>query len=126
MAVDVPTVDDIFTRFPTLEAEEDLVAAILPEAIAQVDERWRTQDQKIAIMYLVAHMVTVEANAGGGADGAGVSVGNIASESLGPMSVSYKDSGSAAGSVSDYQSTVYGKQFQALLRKNFPGIIVAE
>lgn len=139
MAVDAPTVDEVLTRFPALEANAELVEAVLPEAIAQVDERWRQQDQKIAIQYLVAHMVTVEVDAGGGADGgtgSGVAVGQgpISSESFGSgMSVSYGNGGSGGAGVDGLSaseialaSTIYGRRFANLRRQNFPRVVVAE
>lgn len=135
MAVDAPTLEEVLTRFPSLEANAELVEAILPEAIAQVDERWRTEDQKIAIQYLVAHMVTVEVNAGGGADGEGVVAvgqGPITGESFGSMSVSYADgsggvsSAGLTGSEAVFASTIYGRRFADLRRKNLGGVVVAE
>lgn len=139
MAVDAPTVNEILTRFPSLEANAELVEMVLPEAIAQVDTRWRKEDQKIAIQYLVAHMVTVEVDAGGGVDGgtgSGVVVGQgpIASESFGSgLSVSYGNGGSGgagteglSASEAALASTVYGRRFADLRRKNFPRVVVGE
>lgn len=106
--VDVPTTDDIITRFPSLEGKEDLIDAILPEASAKVTDSWRVQDQKIAIMYLVAHMVTVE----GDADSL-----PVISESLGPFSTSY------AYSTDDnpYFRTEYGRRWWGYAQANGAG-----
>lgn len=124
MAVDAPTVDEVLARFPALEDEEELVTALLPEAIRQVNERWSQDDQKPAILYLVAHMVVTERDAGGGVDGGGVAAGDIASESLGPLSVSYRDTTSGANKYGEYGSTIYGKRFLDIKRRNFGGPIV--
>lgn len=119
MAVIVPTVEEVLARFPSLEASEELVAACLEEAIEQVDDRWREVDTKRAIMYLTAHLAQVELD--GGID-SGVG-SNIASESMGPISVSYRD-GASSGST-DYSRTIYGQRFEELLRANFGGVLVA-
>jgi hypothetical protein len=127
MAVDVPTVEEILQRFPALTDQSVLVSALLEEASKQVDERWRTEDQKIAIMYLTAHLVTVEVESGGGTGGSGVSMDTIASESIGSFSISYanKSSQGTKSSADDLMSTIYGRRYAAYRRANFGGVIVA-
>jgi hypothetical protein len=93
----------------------------LEEAAAQVDDRWLESDTKRAIMYLTAHLTQTELDRGGESGAAG----NIASESMGPISVSYRD-GAASGKVDDYSTTIYGQRFAELLRANFGGVLVAD
>lgn len=116
----LPTVDDMLARFPALEGNDELIEACLQEAIEQIDlARWSETDGRRAIMYLAAHLTQSELD--GGAD-SGAS-GNIASESMGPISVSYRDA--SATKTAGYGSTLYGQRFEELLRANFSGPIIA-
>lgn len=121
MAVIVPTIDEVLARFPDLEGNDELVEACLEEAQESVDDRWREADTKRAIMYLTAHLVQTELDRGAGSG----SAGNIASESMGPMSVSYRD-GNGSKDGTDYNTTIYGQRFYELLRANFGGVMIAD
>ncbi len=118
MAVIVPTTEEIVARFPFLDGREDQIEAILPEAQRGVDESWIEADTKTAIMYLVAHLIEAEDMGGSG------SGGEVASESFGPISVSYREGGGVA--LTGYSSTLYGKRYLDLLRKNRGGPVVIE
>lgn len=125
---DPVTYADFIARFPAFTATDEngvlifpqtMVEEILAEAMTQVDDSWIEADYGPAVKYLTAHLLTVEGAGGERAAKPGV----IASESFGPMSVSYAvtPSGSAAG---DYSSTVYGQRFARLRAANFPGVTV--
>lgn len=117
---DVPTADDVFTRFPDLDGtKEDTVTALIAEAVSQVSVKWRAVDYPVAIMYWVAHMLTTET--GEMVDRAG----SITSESFGQQSRSYGGNNASGRSASNLDSTEYGRRFVELRRKNFPGMLVA-
>ena len=125
MALNKPTVDEFVTRFPQFEGKEDLAQIIIDEASNQVSETWLEQDQKTAIMYLTAHLMTMQSQMedNGGAGGGG----SIKSESFGPISVSYGDVGSNASSNeadAALRSTSYGLEYIRLRNLNFPAIAV--
>lgn len=131
MAYETVTVEDFNARFPIFaEREPDQVAAVLAEAIGKVDTRWRAQDYKPAILYLTAHLLTMDNSQDGeepaiGPSGAGQV---IASESIAGMSVSYFNGSSnpSQGRVpsNDYEMTEYGRRYLRLLKANFGGPVV--
>lgn len=110
MALDVPTLEQFLERFPEFEGQDEKITALIAEAQNSVDERWRTQDQRTAIQYLVAHMLQVENEQ--------IEGGAIASESFGgAISVSYARN----TSVTVLGTTVYGQRYLALARANVGG-----
>lgn len=110
MAVDAPTYVEFIARFPNFsDATQAQIEAIITEATSTVDESWRVEDQKKAIMYLVAHMLQIEAEQ--------IEGGAISSESFGPISVTYARN----TNESSIGSTVYGRYWLALARLNFAG-----
>lgn len=127
MAYEAVTPDDFTTRFPIFaDREPDQIVAVLAEASAKVDNRWRAQDYKPAILYLTAHLLTMDNSQDGeepaiGPSGAGQV---IASESIAGMSVSYFNGGAVSGSSSEYMMTEYGRRYLRLLRANFGGPVV--
>jgi hypothetical protein len=121
MAYTAPTTDDFTARFPQFEdTDSDQIQAVLDEAINSVDTSWREVDYAPAILYLTAHLLTVENSSGAGG---GSSSGIIASESFGGMSISYDNSRSADDQAanSQYGSTSYGRSFYRLLKLNKTG-----
>jgi hypothetical protein len=123
----LPTAAQFKARFPAFaeDYEDAYVDAILLEASASVDESWAEADYQPAIMYLTAHLIATDAS-GAHEEGEEIDTGGagIASESFGPLSVSYaRESSSAAVSTSGYESTVYGRRFLALLRRNKPSVV---
>lgn len=114
MAYTPPTVDQFQERFPKFAAADtDLLELLLAEAMTQVDDSWLEQDYATAIMYLMAHLYTMES--GSQSD----RPGSIVSESFGPLSTSYGSNGKP--SSSDYDATEYGRRFKGLRDKNFGG-----
>lgn len=117
MAYVVPTPADLKARFPgKFDALDDTyIQLIIDEAAKQVDDSWLEQDYATAILYLTAHLITMEQ--GSSADRPGI----IQSESWGPMSISYAVS---PGSMDELDATTYGRRFKYLRDRNFPAILV--
>jgi Protein of unknown function (DUF4054) len=113
---DPPTVEQFVAKFPEFTGRDAAITVALAEAGRSVDNTWTAGDYPTAIMYLAAHVMTV-----GDSMGAGGGAGEIASESLGPISVSYAKT---SGDKSLYSSTQYGLFYRRLLKKNVPAIAV--
>jgi hypothetical protein len=118
-----PTLDEFRIRFPEfVDQSDELIEALIVEAQLTVDiNTWYEPDYKPAVMYLTAHLLSMsidQMGAGGG------SVGDIASESFGPISISYVQRQSADGSFSVYSKTGYGQQFETIRRRNIGGPLV--
>lgn len=119
MAYTLPDSDTFIERFPEFEdTDDELITALITEAARQVDTTWTEGDYTQAIMYLVAHLLS------SGFDMADTAAGGagIASETLGRISVSYRDNSAGKGSI--LSSTGYGQRFLALRRLNVGGPIV--
>jgi hypothetical protein len=124
---DAVTVDMFTTRFPIFADNDPAqLAAVLAEASARVGRSWLARDYPVAIMYLTAHLLTLDASQ----EGDEVSVGPagagkiIASESIAGMSTSYFNPNpgvSQGGSVSEYAITEYGRRYLKLRKLNFTG-----
>jgi hypothetical protein len=125
-----PTPEQFKTRFPVFEdMENDRVQLFLDEAMTSVDTSWVEADYARAIMYLAAHLIATDNSDEGAEIEIGPSgQGQIASESFGGgLSVSYVNTAAVAGSLSasdKYGSTVYGRRYLALLRRNRRGPLV--
>jgi len=117
MAVQQPTLEEFTTRFPQFEGQDDQIEAAIAEAVNEISEAWIEADQKTAIMYLVAHMLTEESMAEGSGGG-----GVVASESFGPISVSYASPSEEGDAL--LNGTLYGRRFLALRARSFPAIVV--
>lgn len=101
---------------PTFDAVADAtIEFAIEEGAGKVDDSW-LKDQALAIMYYAAHVLTENKNA------ASNSGRRLASQSIGPMSESYQQGGSAsAGVTGPHSSTTYGQKFDELVRLNFTG-----
>jgi len=118
MPYTTPTATEFKTRHSAFSAvDSDYIDAIIAEAVRYVDTSWFEEDYQPAVMHLTAHMLMCE-GAIGGVSTAGV----LASQAIGDASESYDNS---KPSVSDYQSTTYGRAFLRLLRVNHPGVVAA-
>jgi hypothetical protein len=127
---DPVTVDQFTTRFPVFgDRDPAQLAAVLAEASARVDRSWLAKDYPVAIMYLMAHLLTLDSSQEGedpaiGPAGAGQI---IASESIAGMSTSYFNPNpqvSQGGTISDFAVTEYGRRFLRLRKMNFTGPVV--
>jgi hypothetical protein len=118
MALDVPTADEFIERFPTFDGRDDLIEAMIAECVlGEVNENWLTKDQKRAIMYWVAHSITMEDNASDNS-------GQVRMEKTGDIMIQY-DTGVQSGMTpSNYNQTEYGRRFIELRKRNFPSVVV--
>jgi hypothetical protein len=112
MAYVDPTAGDFEARFPEFAGQDDAIAFALEEAKLGVDASWTDDAQrKIATMLLAAHLLSSGETAASGKE--------IASESIGPFSVSYFRSDKGW-----LDSTGYGARYMQLVRLNKPRILV--
>lgn len=123
MAYTPVVIQDFKDRFPTYAAvmTDEQIQSLLDEANGVVDDSWREQDYKPAILYYMAHSYLSERDADAGVG----SSGQIASESFGPMSRSYVTNTSSNRFDQDYARTEWGRRFARLLRLNFPAVAIA-
>lgn len=127
MPYTLPTAAQFKARFPAFadDYQDSYVDLVLLEASASVDQSWVEADYQPAIMYLAAHLIATDAS-GASSEGGEIDEGGegIASESFGPLSVSYfREGSSASKSTSGYEATEYGRRFLALLKRNKPAIV---
>ena len=122
-----PTYDQFIARFPIFgDTDPGVVAALIDEATNTIDTDWVESDYQPAIMYLAAHLIATDNSGEDEEVEVGAEAGAIASESFGPMSISYDNSSSdtSGASSSQYGSTTYGRRFYAILVRNRPAIVV--
>ena len=125
----VPTAADLKERFPFFASVDDgMVAEYITQAGRNVDDSWLVDDQASATTYLACHLMYVDGVASGGTPPGGAGgAGFVTSKSIGDSSTSYGTSSylKGGGSATDqYRSTVWGRNYLDLLRKNQPGILV--
>lgn len=124
MSVTIPTATSIRMRFPEFSGVADAtIEFAIEEARTEVSDSW-TDQYDIALVYLVAHYVasSIAAAASGGEGG----TGQIASESIGRLSVSYaqEKSSNADATCDDKESTSYGRRYLEILGANFSGPLI--
>jgi hypothetical protein len=113
-------------KFPEFEDIEDgTIEFAIEEAALMVQSNW-TSGYNIAIMYAAAHLVS----AGQAASEAmsGEATGDIASESIGRISIKYNKPSTAVtnsdATPDDFTSSSYGRRFIELRDRNFGGPVV--
>jgi hypothetical protein len=117
-------------KFPTFAAiEEPTIANAILEASASVDTSWIEADYQPAIMYLAAHIMTIDGVVVAGSDlgsaGGAINAGLISEMKVGDVQVklSGASSGSGgAGTATGLRSTGYGLRHLELLRRNQPAV----
>jgi len=120
MSYVVPTLDDFVLRFPEFkETPAYQINAAMVEAMRKVDETWTEGDYAPAIMWLTAHILSSDTNAASTMGGVS---GEIASETLGRISVTYRQAANGGGV--GFGSTSYGTRYLELLRLNHPPFLV--
>lgn len=121
------TADDFFTRFPQFaDADEDLITTLITEASRQVDStNWAADDINTALLYLTAHLYVLDQQAAEGGTSAEGTAGEVASESFGPMAVSYANPGGVqSGQIAEIMTTSYGRRFAEIRKRNVLGPVV--
>lgn len=130
MAWTPPTLADFRTRFPAFKDVPDAtVQAVLNEAIAVVSTSdFIERDKTPATLYLTAHLLAVEGWLSGGAGGGGAAVtGTVKRRKVGDVEVEFAGvSGGSGGSglLAQYNGTIWGQRYVALMRLNSPSILV--
>lgn len=122
VTVTIPTATSIKTRFPEFADVDDAVIEFaIEEARLEVTSNWTT-GYNLAIMYLTAHYVasSIAASASGGTGDSG----EIASESIGRLSITYAKPQNANAVHSDTSTTSYGQRYDELMQRNFGGPVV--
>jgi hypothetical protein len=131
VAYDLPTPAELKAKIPAFAGVPDLtVEDAIDEAKASVDTSWIEADYKPAIIYMAAHIMTLNGVLYG-ADQFGAGAGVIAAGLVSKMKVGDVDvtlgngaggssgGGSSAGCLA---STPYGLRYVSLLRRNQPAI----
>lgn len=131
MPYTLPTAATFKAKFPTFAAVGDpTITLAIQEAGASVDQTWIEADYQPAIMYLAAHIMTIDGVVIAGSDlgsASGVINAGLVSEmKVGDVQV--KLSGSAGGSggagAAGLRSTGYGLRYLELLRRNQPAVVL--
>ena len=128
MAYVAPVAADLKARFPEFAAVSDtLVNLVLAEAIAEAGDHWREDDRKPAQLYLAAHLLASEGEPQRTSSGDGIGAsGPVKRDRVGDAETEYAGAGSSASgaSTSTYGGTIYGRRFEAIMRRNVPTVAV--
>lgn len=122
MSLTIPTASSIKMRFPELaDVDDPVVEFAIEEARADMGDgsNWSV-NADLAMVYLSAHYVAcaVQAASSGGGGGSG----DIASESIGRLSITYaRSTASVEATPDDKETTSYGKRYLAIVEGNFSG-----
>lgn len=133
-----PTAAQFKTRFPEFTSVSDaLISAIITEQQPQVGDTWVEVDRTPALMYLVAHLLTIQGEPqrsneiAAGGSGASVANGVMKRRKVGDVEVDYQNANERIGtggaqsiSGAGYELTVYGRQFLTYLRRNHRTMLV--
>lgn len=126
MAFVAPTASDLKARFPEFgSVSNDLINLILAEALPKVGETWIEADRRPAILYLAAHLLSMEGEPARSSSGVGISAtGPLKRRKVGDVEVEYAGGGEGGGSsdASGYMLSHYGRRYRELMRANFPAI----
>lgn len=139
----LPDAELFKTRFPAFDNVPDgLVAMLIDEMSDHVDNRWRDKDYQPAILYLVAHRLTLEgepqrsdaAAAAAAGSGAGATTsGKIKKVKVDDTETEFFEGGrdqvaldatalrNVQGDALDFSLTPYGRRFLQLRRRNHGG-----
>lgn len=134
MPYTLPTAVEFKAKFPTFAAVgESTITLAIAEASASVDRSWVEADYQPAILYLAAHIMTMDGVVLAGSElgsAAGVITAGLISEmKVGDVQVKLAgaaggSSGGASGSGAGLSSTGYGRRYLELLRRNQAGPIL--
>lgn len=134
MPYTLPTAAEFKAKFPTFAAVADpTITLAIAEASASVDLGWVEADYQPAIMYLAAHIMTLDGVVIAGSDlgsaGGVINAGLVDEMKVGDVMVKMAGaasggSGSSGSSGSGYLATGYGRRYLELLRRNQAGPIL--
>lgn len=116
-------------RYPEFASVSDtLIQLMIDDAVAEVGDTWVEKDRARAQMLLVAHWLTMEGEPGRSETGQGTAgtgpikrdkVGDVETEFATPSASASQSAGSGT-----YMQTAYGREYLALMRRNFPAVAV--
>jgi hypothetical protein len=134
MPYTLPTAAQFKAKFPTFAAVADpTITLAITEASASVDRGWVEADYQPAILYLAAHIMTIDGVVIAGSDlgsaGGVINAGLVSEMKVGDVQVKLSgsaggSSGSAGGDMAGLRSTGYGRRYVELLRRNQSGPIL--
>jgi hypothetical protein len=134
MPYTLPTAAQFKAKFPTFAAVADpTITLAITEASASVDRGWVEADYQPAILYLAAHIMTIDGVVIAGSDlgsaGGVINAGLVSEMKVGDVQVKLSgsaggSSGSAGGDMTGLRSTGYGRRYVELLRRNQSGPIL--
>lgn len=127
MAFTVPTVADFQTKFTNFSVVPDAtIQAAIDEASLTVGAEWLEKDAPRAILYLSAHILSMDGEPENSGGTSTASAAAIKKEVVGDVEIEYAvQADVASGANSIYQRTYYGQRYLELLRRNFPAVAVA-
>ncbi|WP_169542501.1 DUF4054 domain-containing protein [Sphingomonas baiyangensis] len=118
----MPTYEQFGIRYPALAAiPEARVEYWLTDATRFVKTSWAEGDYQPAILAYAAHQISLQdSTSGGDAVPAGVT-----SFRSGSFSLSLSDEAASIAARGGYGATEYGREFEAMLRRNVGGMRLA-
>lgn len=126
------SIEGFVTRYPAFAGlDSGLLAAVLGEAQAQVDDGWIASDIDPATYAFMAHVLALDGHGGTSVTVAGSAlsvVGPAQSVQVGDAKVSFSDKSRLgmsvdAGRMSALYETSFGRRFLELRRRSFPDVI---
>lgn len=110
---------DLQRRFPRFSSvDAGVVQTALDEAARMVDDSWLEGDRTLGLFLYACHTMTLDGF------GEGVAVEEFQSVTSGSLTLSrFPREATAAGDT--LLTTMYGKRFLELLKRNKPGVLVA-
>lgn len=130
MPYTLPTAATFKAKFPTFLAVGDpTITLAIQEASASVDTTWIEADYQPAIMYLAAHIMTIDGVVIAGSDlgsaGGVINAGLVSEMKVGDVQVKLAGASGGsggAGAATGLRSTGYGLRYLELLRRNQPAV----
>lgn len=122
MAYVQPTADVFKVRYSEFTPVSDvLIDLVLAETFDEVGETWLERDRARAQMLLAAHKLTLEGEPARSVSGIGAAgTGQIKRDKVGDVETEFATNAMSVNDRLGYSRTSYGKEFEALMRKNFP------
>lgn len=123
MPYETPSAADLKARYPAFDAVADAtVETWIANALLFVDEGWAEADYQPAILAHAAHNMTLLGL--GSTTGTGAIPAGVTRFKSGAVDVTVSDTLASIQARGGYASSVYGREFQAFLRRNFGGPLV--
>src|SRR5215472_18494659 len=113
------TAASVKMRFPAfVSADDSQVEFAIEEAQRMVDSTWLPEDQPLAMLYLTAHYLAVDAMTSESGTGQ-----IVQSERIGALSTTFA-SVKLPPDACELETTIYGRRFLDILNRNFGGGLV--